>query len=150
MASWAAFAQQSPELAEHGRRLITQFGIGLGYLATTGADGFPRLHPFCPIFSGDGLYGFILEYSPKRRDLDRDGRCAIHAFGSPDVDDEFLVQARARRIDDPATRERVNANYQATGNRDEEVLYEFDIMRAMGAKYGPRPSWPPVYTKWRE
>src|SRR5512140_1831895 len=101
MVNWSEFAAQNPALAEHGRKLINQFGIGLGYLATVASDGFPRIHPFCPILSGDGLYGFILQDSPKRRDLERDGRCAIHTFSPQDVDDEFYVAARARRIDDP-------------------------------------------------
>jgi hypothetical protein len=151
VANWAEFSLANPELAEHGRTLLYQFGLGLGYVATVAPDGFPRLHPFCPILSGDGLYGFILADSPKRRDLDRDGRCAIHAFSSPDVDDEFYVAASARRLEDPSDRERVNADYNATaGNRDDEILYEFDLVRAMGAKYGPRPSWPPRYTVWHD
>ncbi len=150
MVSWAAFANENPELAAHGRKLIHQFGIGLGYLATVAPDGFPRVHPFCPILSGDGLYGFILQDSPKRRDLERDGRCGIHTFSPEDVDDEFYLAAIARRIDDAAMRERVNQDYQApSGNRDEEVLFEFDLVRALGAEYEARPSWPPRYTKWR-
>ena len=150
MASWAQFAAANPELADHGRKLIYQFGIGLGYLATVAPDGFPRIHPFCPIVSGDGLYGFILTGSPKCHDLERDARCAVHTFSPQDVDDEFYVAARARRIDDPAMRERVNNDYHApSGDRSEETLFEFDLIRAMGARYEARPSWPPAYTKWR-
>jgi len=28
------------------------------------------------------------------------------------------------------------------------TLFEFFIERAMHAKHGARPSWPPTYTKW--
>jgi hypothetical protein len=28
------------------------------------------------------------------------------------------------------------------------VLFELRIERALLATYGPRPSWPPVYTRW--
>jgi hypothetical protein len=47
MLTWAEFAHARPELAEAGRRLLYQFGVGLGFLATVRADGGPRLHPMC-------------------------------------------------------------------------------------------------------
>ena len=44
MLTWAEFAHARPDLAEAGRRLLYQFGVGLGFLATVRADGGPRLH----------------------------------------------------------------------------------------------------------
>ena len=79
MASWIEFKQQVPEMAEGARQLFYQYGVGLGFLATIRPDGGPRLHPICPIITDQGLYAFIVP-SPKRRDLDRDGRFALHAF----------------------------------------------------------------------
>jgi hypothetical protein len=32
MLTWAEFAHARPELAEAGRRLLYQFGVGLGFL----------------------------------------------------------------------------------------------------------------------
>lgn len=29
-----------------------------------------------------------------------------------------------------------------------EQVFELLLERALWAKYGPRPSWPPVYTRW--
>jgi len=49
VARWEDLERQAPELAGHGRRLLYQFGLGLGFLATIRPDGGPRLHPFCPI-----------------------------------------------------------------------------------------------------
>ncbi len=60
-------------MAAAGKKLIYQFGPGLGFLATVRKDGGPRVHPFCPTICGDGIYGLIGP-SPKRHDLLRDGR----------------------------------------------------------------------------
>lgn len=154
MARWEAFAGEAPEMAEAGRGLIYQYGIGLGFLATVRADGGPRLHPFCPIQAAGGLYGLIIP-SPKRNDLLRDGRYAVHALSPEEKDDEFYVTGTARQIDDGDVRAEVTASYVATGGRtdDREWLFEFDIERALLAVYRPRTDpnpFPPVYTKWAE
>jgi len=51
MATWGGFAQQDHELADAGAKLLTQFGVGLGFLATARKDGGSRVHPVCPILS---------------------------------------------------------------------------------------------------
>ena len=131
------------------RPLIYQFSVGLGYLATVRKDGGPRVHPVCPVIAHDGLYVFIGNHSPKVHDLLRDGRFALHAFPHPKVDDEFYVSGRARRVDDPAVRQVVYTAYTATGAfTSDDTLFELWLERALHAQYGPRPSWPPVYTKW--
>ncbi len=152
MARWETFEQEAPQIAAAGRALIYQYGIGLGYLATVRKDGGPRLHPFCPIQAAGGLYGLIIP-SPKRADLVRDGRYAIHACGPQDVDDEFYVTGRAQRIDDASVRAEVMASYTATGGKssDSEWLFEFDIERCLLATYKSRTepdAWPPLYRKW--
>jgi hypothetical protein len=48
MATWSEFEQADPTMAAAGRKLLYQFGIGLGYLATVRKDGGPRVHPICP------------------------------------------------------------------------------------------------------
>jgi hypothetical protein len=45
MLRWTEFQRVRPDLAEAGRRLLYQFGVGLAFLATLRADGGPRLHP---------------------------------------------------------------------------------------------------------
>jgi len=136
-------------MAEAGRTLIYQFRVGLGYLATVRKDGRPRIHPVCPVLANDGLYVFIGNHSPKRRDLLRDGRYALHAFPNPQVDDEFTVSGRAERVDDAGIRQIVYDAYTATGAfTSDDTLFELRLERALHAKYGPRPSWPPAYTRW--
>jgi len=72
----------------------------------------------------------------------------VHAFPPERVDDEFAVDGRAREITDAEAIVRVRAAYHAPIQTADEVLLEFDIERALLATYGPRPSWPPVYTRW--
>ena len=79
----------------------------------------------------------------------RDGRFALHSFPNPEVDDEFYVTGRVRRIDDQKIRRTVYETYTATGAfTSDDTLFELLLERALHAKYGARPSWPPVYTKW--
>ena len=149
MKRWAEFAAERPELAEAGRAMIYRVRVGLGYLATVRKDGGPRLHPVCPVIAHGGLYVFIGNHSPKVHDLRRDGRFALHSFPLPDVDDEFYVAGRARVEDSPAVRAIVYEAYTATGAfTTDDTLFELLLERALHARYGSRPSWPPVYTKW--
>lgn len=149
MKRWCEFASEAPAMADAGRALIYQFQVGLGYLATIRKDGGPRLHPVCPTLANDGLYVFIGNHSPKLHDLLRDGRYALHSFSSPEVDDEFYVTGRARREDDAGVYRIVYDVYTATGAfTSNDTLFELLLERALHARYGPRPSWPPVYTKW--
>ncbi|MGE5597038.1 MAG: hypothetical protein ACM3S1_13520 [Hyphomicrobiales bacterium] len=153
MATWEQFEAQAPGVAAGGRKLIYQFGIGLGYLATNRPDGGIRIHPFCPVLEGGHLYGFIVP-SPKRNDLLRDGRYAFHTFAAEDRDDEFFCSGAARHIDDEATWARALTKYQADGGNAvaAELLFEFELDRAMLATYKPRSegdTWPPQYRTWR-
>ena len=146
---WSEFAAEEPGLAASGRGLIYQFKVGLGYLATVRKDGGPRVHPVCPVIAHGGLYLFIGNRSPKLRDLLRDGRFALHSFPNPEVDDEFYVSGRATQVHDPDVWQIVYEAYTATGAfTSDDTLFELWLERALHAKYGPRPSWPPVYTKW--
>lgn len=153
MARWQALETEAPEIAEGGRALLYQYGLGLAYLATVRADGGLRIHPFCPVVADGGIYGLIGD-SPKRRDLVRNGQFALHAFSPEDRDDEFMLAGSARRIEDAAVIARVSDVYHAAGatSSGEEWTFEFDIDRALLSLYNPRgvdPQWPPRYLKWR-
>jgi hypothetical protein len=152
MVSWSQFEAGAPQIADAGRKLIHQHGIGLAYLATLRKDGAPRLHPICPTVFEGGLYALIGP-THKQRDLLRDGRFALHSFPCPEVDDEFLVMGRARMIDDESLRSRVLADLKSKGktSTEDELLFEFQIDRAMHAAYnGPHGTWPPKYAVWTE
>lgn len=150
MARWSDLVAQAPAIAEEGHRLLTQFGPGLGYLATVRPDGGPRIHPVCPVVHEGALWVFVGP-SPKRADLRRNGEYALHSFPCEHVDDEFMVAGTARVEDDAACFDRVMAAYlaQGTTSSGDEVLFELGVDRALHAAYGPRPSWPPRYARWQ-
>jgi hypothetical protein len=85
--------------------------------------------------------------SPKRADLKRDGRYALHCYPPEEIDDEFCVMGRATRVSDPAVREEVAAAYHAPV-QDQWLLFSFDVERCLHAKYRYRGDWPPGYSGW--
>ncbi|MEU3454899.1 pyridoxamine 5'-phosphate oxidase family protein [Micromonospora sp. NPDC006766] len=129
MASWSEFAADEPRLADEIRLLLQQYGPGFGYLATVRADGGPRVHPISPVITDEGLYCFVID-SPKRRDLERDGRYALHSFPPEESDDEAYVAGRACPVTDPATVTRVAALGRAAPQVDWR-LFEFNVDVAM-------------------
>ncbi len=152
MAGWKKFEEGAPQIAAAGKKMLYQFGVGLAFLATVRKDGAPRLHPICPTVFDGALYALIGP-SHKRADLKRDGRYALHTFPCVEVDDEFLVMGRARLVDDAKQRELVRADLVARGmtSSEDEVLFEFQIERAMLAAYpGGHGTWPPKYSVWKE
>lgn len=146
--SWAEFAAAMPEMAAAGQRLLYQHGPGLGYLATVRRDGAPRVHPVCPHVAEGVLWVFVGHTSPKLGDLRRDGRYALHTFPCPDVDDEFYVTGRAAEPSQPELVARVRASLPFDSAPD-DVPFVLSVERALLATYGPRPSWPPRYIRWR-
>jgi hypothetical protein len=138
MARWSEFAAVEPRLAEVIRGLLYQYGPGLGYLATVRADGGPRVHPVSPVISGNGLYCFVID-SPKRRDLDRDGRYAMHAFPPESSDDEAYLAGRAVQVTNSLVIARLAAEMRAEPRVDWR-LYEFTVEVAMVVRRGIAPT----------
>ncbi|XVV12847.1 pyridoxamine 5'-phosphate oxidase family protein [Actinoplanes sp. CA-131856] len=153
MASWSDFAAVEPTLAAGIRALLQQYGPGLAYLATVRADGAPRVHPVSPVFTDDGLYCFIVA-SPKRGDLDRDGRYALHSFPPEESDDEAFVSGRALRVTDPRVITRLAGALRASPDVDWR-LYELSIESATLRRHGPAGALPlspdvtPLSHTWR-
>lgn len=153
--SWAEFRRARPDLAEAGRRLFYQFGVGLAFLGTVRADGGPRLHPVCPLLTDDALLAF-LQPSPKRDDLRRDGRYALHAFPPADNEDAFYVTGRAAPIVDDARRQAASVQFMAERGLTEEhdgseaeELFEFGIERCLWTQTSGHGDWNPTHTVWR-
>ncbi len=97
---WGEFALEQPGLAAAGRALLYQYGsVGLAFLATTRVDGAPRVHPMCPLLTSTDLFAFIVP-SPKRADLHRDGRYAMHSFPTDNDEDAFYIMGRANVVSD--------------------------------------------------
>ncbi|WP_353890601.1 pyridoxamine 5'-phosphate oxidase family protein [Micromonospora sp. WMMA1363] len=133
MATWSEFAADEPRLADGIRRLLQQYGPGLGYLATVRADGGPRVHPVSPVIADEGLFCFVID-SPKRRDLERDGRYALHSFPAEESDDEAYVAGHARPVTDSARVARLARLHRATSQVDWR-LFELTVDVAMLARH---------------
>src|SRR5215468_12272985 len=151
MVRWSEFAAASPDMARAGRELLNQFGPGLAFLATVRADGAPRLHPVCPVLAGGRLYVLITAESPKRRDLERDGRYALQTFPQPKPgSDEFYLAGTALLVDDATDRAAIfrDAKHQA---QPSEIAFELRIERALHTRWESplTPQMRPVQRKWR-
>lgn len=149
---WGALEAEAPEIVASGRSLLFQYGPGLAYLATIRRDGGPRIHPVCVNEVDGGLYTLVGP-SPKRADLLRDGRFALHSFSAEERDDELFLAGRAVHHDDAELLSRVRAAQESTGatSSSDESLFEYHIERALYSRYKPRgepDNWPPEYLKW--
>jgi hypothetical protein len=127
-----------PRLALAIQELVHQYGPGLGYLATVRPDGGPRVHPVSPVITDTGLYCFLLD-SPKRRDLERDGRYALHAFPPEASDDEAYLSGHARPVNDHTTVHRLARRMRAAPRVDWR-LYEFTVDVAMVVRRSVAPT----------
>jgi hypothetical protein len=129
-----------PDLAAAGRELLYQFGVGLAFLATTAADGSPRVHPVCPLLTADELFLFVVP-SPKRADLRRDGRLALHSFPAEEGEDAFYLTGRAEEVvGEPSLRaglveqfvgERAPFAAVDPASLDEQTLFRVDVERVL-------------------
>jgi hypothetical protein len=155
MITWTQFAQQQPALAAAGREQFYHFGPGLGFLATVRRDGGPRVHPVCPVISEAGLHVLILP-GPKRGDLRRDGRYALHSETCPPPrqDDGFAVTGQAAEIADPAlgqvVRDQVLRDFgQLWPDYDKLALFELSVATCLLTLTEPDGAFARGATSWR-
>ena len=147
MTSWSEFADAAPDIAAEGRRLILARGDGEAILATVRGDDLPRIHPVNVAIVDGRLYTFVIGRSPKRRDLDEDGRYAVHTHQDPAAPSEVSLRGRARRVDDGPERDAVAAGW-AFEVDDSYVLFELRIGSALLGARATADDWPPRYTSW--
>src|SRR5262245_60537779 len=135
MATWAEFEELEPDMAATGRALLEQHG--LAYLATVRADGAPRVHPVSPVIAEGRLFVATHRTSPKRFDLLRDGRYALHMLPG-EGDGEFWIRGRARKQTDHTARvlvlESAGRTLMPDGKSlqitEDEWLFEYDLEEA--------------------
>jgi hypothetical protein len=104
--SWAAFAQEAPELA---RDVRAAFAVRKHCtMATLRADGSPRISGTEVQLDDDELHIGSMTGARKARDLQRDGRVAIHSptVDPPEGDErswsgEAKVAGRAGEVESP-------------------------------------------------
>ena len=155
MISWSDFKARQPELARPGAGLLYHFGVGLAFLSTVRADGGPRLHPICPQLTEGGLYAFIIP-SPKRADLHRDGRYAMHSFPMEDNEDAFDLSGIASYVVDAEVRDQLGRQFAEERSElampppgDEQHLFEFHLGVAMLTRTTGHGDPEPQHTIWR-
>jgi hypothetical protein len=145
--SWAAFARDEPEMAARGRVLLYQRRDGEGFLVTVRGDGLPRVHPVNVGVIGDRLLTFVQDRSAKAKDLETDGRYALHAHQDPMHPDEFQVRGRAQLVDDQGVRAEIAKDWFFNVS-EAYPLYELLIEHAILGERGA-DEWPPRYRSWR-
>lgn len=151
MLTWKEFAEINPVLAEAGSHQLFQYGVGLAFLATVRKDGSPRLHPVCPVLSDAHLYILVLPHSPKRWDLERDGRYSLQAFPQARPDsDEFFLSGVAQLVKEPAQKSAVLADAKHPVSVD-EIAFELWIDRAMQTSWEgfATPDYHSKHTIWK-
>jgi dipeptidyl aminopeptidase/acylaminoacyl peptidase len=149
MATWTEFEEAVPDLAAAGRRLIYRNGDGEGLLVTVRGNETPRAHPVNVGVVDGHLYTFVQAGSSKRRDLDEDGRYALHTHMDPQAPHEFLLRGRARPAQDHTLRARIAADWFFKVN-DSYPLYELLIEQALLGERPTADDWPPIYSRWAE
>lgn len=156
MKTWNQFAALRPDLAEPGRALLYQVGVGLGYLATTRSDGAPRVHPMCPVMTDAGLFAFIVP-SPKQRDLRRDGRYALHSFPREDDEDAFYCAGKASLVEDRGLRSELGAvfvaeraQFEVPEPSEEDLLFEFLLGSCLLTRTTGHGDPNPAHQVWRD
>lgn len=152
--SWGEFAAMRPDLAGPGQDLLYQFGVGLAFLSTVRPDGGPRLHPICPLVIGERLVAHIIR-SPKRDDLDRDGRFALHSFPAAAGEDAFYLTGSAKRSADADLLRAATAQFLAERQLDAEPdgfsdgeFFEFLIGRCLLTQTTGQGDWQPRHSTW--
>ena len=96
------------------------------------------MHPGCPVISSVGLHLLIIA-GPKRADLRRDGRYALHSETCPPPrhDDGFSIAGRATEVVDPGVDRMVRGQVLAERagavwpGFDEEVVFELAMDRCL-------------------
>ena len=118
MPTFTDFEAGAPEIAAFVRARID--ATGLCFLATTRADGWPRVSGL-ELFVHDGrIYVGSMPNAVKVKDLRRDPRCCIITplADKDDLSGEGKVFCRAREVTDAAEWERARASFLATRGFD--------------------------------
>jgi hypothetical protein len=152
--TWGDFRRARPDLADAGRGLLYQFGVGLAFLATVRKDGGPRVHPMCPLIVDDRLLAFIVP-SPKCEDLRRDGRYAMHAFPPERDEDAFYMTGTVSEATDAGLRQRAAAVFfeerhwtEPPPGFDEQRLFEFRVERCLLTRTTGHGDHAPRHITW--
>ena len=145
--SWSELEVAAPDITATGQRLFYARGDGEAILATIRGDGLPRIHPVNVGLVDGRLYTFVIGSSPKRVDLERDGRYAIHSHQDPAAPSEVALRGHARKVEVGPERDQVAGGWPFSVD-DSYVLFELTIASALLGARATAEDWPPRYTAW--
>lgn len=153
VASWASFADSNSDLADTGNRLLYQGNeLASAFLATVAPDQGPRVHPVFPALAIGELWLFIVDMSPKYRDLIRNQRFALHTLPTAQGGEEFYVRGLAELVADVDEKSQVLAAIDTNqGAMDFEALFRCGLKSVLYTRWdnwGTAKSWP-NYEKWQ-
>jgi hypothetical protein len=125
MATWSEVAAEVPDLAARSRARFEATGLGL--VATLRRDGSPRISGVEPLFGEGEVWLGMMPGSRKAADLERDGRCALHAATvDKDVTEgDAKLSGIAHRVDDAATLGRFGTVFEDATGADLSDLGDF-------------------------
>ena len=134
MLSWRPFTLAAPAIADAGIRLLEKNEVA--FLATVSRTGRPRIHPFVPKIVDGRLLAFIMDSSPKFRDLRDNGNYSMHTLPGAE-DEEFFISGKAQEIDpaDELRAQAITAMGFVTTVDEHEVLFELFIDRALTTRW---------------
>jgi hypothetical protein len=144
-------------MAEAGRKLFYFLPqpLGLGILATTRPYGGPRVHPCCPLIFDGHLLAFVIP-SPKRNDLHRDGRYALHCYPPAENEDAFYVSGHAELVKDETFVEAARRRYleerewaSAPDGFGNQELFEFFIENCLLTRTTGHGDPHPQHRTWK-
>jgi hypothetical protein len=109
----------------------------------------------CPVLADDRVFAFIVP-GPKCRDLERDGRYAMHSFPCDDNEDAFMLTGDARRVADVELRRRLVAQFlgerstlsMTEADLEAQTLFEFDVDRVLLTRTTGHGDPAPRHTVW--
>ena len=150
--SWKDLEDSNQELASNGRRLLYQGStIASAFLATVAPDNGPRVHPVFPVLSDGELWLFVVNLSPKYRDLVRNQGFALHTMPTTAGGEEFYVRGHGEHMQNDETKASVVAATDGVqGGQEFEALIRCSLTTVLYTKWDnweTSQAWP-NYTKW--
>ena len=136
MATWTSFVDEAPEIATIAKRRVA--ATGLFMMGTLRRDGFPRISPVEPTMAGDDivlhdgkLWLGMMPGATKSRDLQRDGRLALHTATADKMvsDGDVKLWGVATQVTDDATLQQMSEDiHVSTGYQFEVGAFDaFDV-----------------------
>ena len=150
MLNWADFRKAAPEISEAGTRLLELNEVA--FLATVSTTSRPRIHPFVPKIVSGKMLAFIMDSSPKMKDLANQKQYSIHTLPGAE-DEEFFMSGSATSRDDELQLRELAADAMGfvTGVDEHHILFEFNLDRALWTRWLDfgKPDHRPNYTRWK-